>query len=78
MKPKTSKARGASRAVTQRGTPRRRTAQPSGASDVISHVTPADATFSPISDSVLKTENLKVRAKLMSQAAGLDRGLYSG
>ena len=71
MKAKTSQARGTKSAATERGASRRRNGQPSDASDVISHVTPADANiFADLGFSPEEAENLKVRAKLMSELRG--------
>lgn len=72
MKAKTSQARGAKSAVPERGASRRRKEQPSEASDVISHVTPADGNiFADLGFSPEEAENLKVRAKLMSELRDL-------
>lgn len=72
MKAKTSQARGAKSPVTERGASRRRKDQPPVTSDVISHVTPADGNiFDDLGFSPEEAENLKVRAKLMSELRDL-------
>ena len=72
MKAKTSQARGAKSAVTERGASRRRKGQPPDESDVVSHVTPADGNiFADLGFSPEEAENLKVRAKLMSELRDL-------
>lgn len=72
MRAKTSQTRGTKSAVAKRAASRRRKAEPSDASSVISHVTPADGNiFADLGFPPEEAENLKVRAKLMSELRDL-------